>query len=258
MKNILLIAVLNIICWKLSLTLKPRIAQGSFVNIEDYPYQANLIDYGSDERTYKEPICGASIISSQWLVTAGHCLVDKPKEELKVRTGATYRYNDGKEHEIDEMIIHPDFERYYYTISNDIALIKLTEPIEVNSVQKPILLPTSFDKPVPGKKLTITGFGREGMNDDGKTPQLKVAKLTIVSLGKCRELYYFDPVTDNVLCAGTDAASTCNGDSGGPAVMHGRLAGIVSSGFLCSTIDIPATFTNINKYINWILKYVKI
>lgn len=78
-----------------------------------------------------------------------------------------------------------------------------------------------------------------------------------MSLEKCQEIYYFDPMTDSHLCAGTSAASTCNGDSGSPAVVDGRLAGIVSSGYRCDTIDIPAIFTKVSKYVNWISKYVK-
>ena len=50
---------------------------------------------------------------------------DMTKSELKVRTGASERYRDGEEHDIDQLIIHPDFKVHEYIISNDIGLVKV-------------------------------------------------------------------------------------------------------------------------------------
>ena len=87
--------------------------------------------------------------------------------------------------------------------------------------------------------------------------QLKTASLPIVNLTKCQDDYFLDPVTENMLCAGDNSGSSCNGDSGGPAIMSGRLTGIISTGFICDTTTVPAIFTAVHKYLDWISEYVK-
>lgn len=45
--------------------------------------------------------------------------------DLKVRTGATKRYNDGEQHEIKRLIVHPGFKIHEYIITDDIGLIQV-------------------------------------------------------------------------------------------------------------------------------------
>ncbi|XP_031781567.1 trypsin-7-like [Nasonia vitripennis] len=177
--------------------------------------------------------------------------------DLKVRTGATKRYNDGEEHEIKRLIMHPGFKIHEYIITDDIGLIELAKPIKFSNVQKAIPLAKPTDEPTPGKILTVSGFGREEQYEETKTLQLKAAYLPIASLEKCQDDYFLDPVTDKMICAGNSADSSCKGDSGGPGVMDHRLAAIVSTGFLCDTTNVPAVFTAVYKHLDWINQYVQ-
>lgn len=65
------------------------------------------------------------------------------------------------------------------------------------------------------------------------------------------------------LCAATSSqASTCNGDSGGSYIFNingfNRLEGVTSFGAnIGCQFGIPAGFTRVTSYINWIKSYVE-
>lgn len=61
-----------------------------------------------------------------------------------------------------------------------------------------------------------------------------------------------DKVTDNMFCAGEGGEDTCRGDSGGPAVIGGKLAGIVSFGLECGSKEFPGVYTRVHAYRDWI------
>ena len=70
----------------------------------------------------------------------------------------------------------------------------------------------------------------------------------------CEKAYRFDPITDNMFCAGNEQADACQGDSGGPGVIHGKLYGIVSSGLICGSKTFPGVYTSVYKYYDWIVE----
>ncbi|CAN7989904.1 unnamed protein product, partial [Ixodes pacificus] len=82
-------------------------------------------------------LCGATIISSQWLLTAAHCLRAGKKDgyrkkgvnEFKLRLGLTDRKNTSHEQEvfIEEIIRHDNYTEA--TNQNDIALLRLNQTI---------------------------------------------------------------------------------------------------------------------------------
>jgi secreted trypsin-like serine protease len=75
-----------------------------------------------------------------------------------------------------------------------------------------------------------------------------------------------DGITLDILCAGDSrnwAKDTCQGDSGGPLqIIHPnnsciyQVIGITSFGKGCATINIPAVYTRVSHYVQWIEKNV--
>lgn len=61
-----------------------------------------------------------------------------------------------------------------------------------------------------------------------------------------------------MFCAGIGKTDACLGDSGGPGVIDGKLAGVVSSGMECGSRIFPGVYTRIDKYYNWISNYTGI
>lgn len=70
-----------------------------------------------------------------------------------------------------------------------------------------------------------------------------------------------------VLCAGflSGGKSPCNGDSGSPLMLpvheNGRFSyyqiGIVSNGVGCARPNAPEIFTNVQRYVDWILENLR-
>ena len=57
-----------------------------------------------------------------------------------------------------------------------------------------------------------------------------------------------------MFCAESKPNDACSGDSGGPAVINGKLAGVISNGYDCATGRFPGVYTKIYKYHDWVVK----
>ncbi|KAF7395127.1 hypothetical protein HZH66_008301 [Vespula vulgaris] len=220
---------------------------GADVDIEEVPYQVSLQAYGFG-------FCGGSIINKNWVLTAAHCAI-YPAGTITVRAGTTTKSSGGSKHKVAEIIKHEKFSTNIYGVpQNDVALIRLADPFELDEKRQPISLFEAKEESVPGVKATITGWGvtyQGGTTSD----KLQIVNIPVVSKAECNDAYTsFGGVPAGQICAaypqgGKDA---CQGDSGGPLAIDGRLAGIVSWGNGCAKKGYPGVYTEIAAYRDWI------
>merc|ERR1719290_295038 len=111
-----------------------------------YPWQASIQQRGSH-------ICGASIISRNWLLTAAHCK-EYPARMYTVVVGAydlAERYGKPATHKVADFIQHEKWQESFVRgegqFPNDIALIRLYTMIEYSSHVQPIDLDTQGFQP---------------------------------------------------------------------------------------------------------------
>lgn len=107
----------------------PYISGGSFAKPGQYPYMAvvhRLVDYGVIDK------CGGTIISNRWVLTAGHCVENKPRIFLVVfgivdKSGIGYNWviGPGVSMITTEVVLHPQYEKNI----NDIALLHMPSDI---------------------------------------------------------------------------------------------------------------------------------
>ncbi|KAJ8962485.1 hypothetical protein NQ318_000873 [Aromia moschata] len=221
-----------------------RIIGGRNASIADYPYQIALL-YDS---TYM--LCGGAILSPSWVITAAHC-VDYFESELQVRAGSSLADSDGELVNVAQIISHPDYNAT--TVDYDIAVLKLSTNITTSNAV-PIPLPESDSTIADGATVVVTGWG--DIDENGTIPSvLQVVEVTFVSREDCQKAYVNVSITERMLCAGVlgiGGKDACYGDSGGPAVIDGILAGIVSWGSGCGRAQYPGVYTDVRDLRSWI------
>lgn len=217
-------------------TLDGRIVGGEDANIEDYPYQLSLEWYGSH-------ICGASIISKDFAVTAAHCTEGSDASQLSVRAGSSIREEGGTVIKVAMIQQNPNFNPS--TFDNDISILHLETPLELGPGVQPVVLPSATEVPADGADALVSGWGT--LSSGGSpSSQLQVVTVQIVNQDECNSVYFGD-VSDTMICAGVPEGGkdSCQGDSGGPLVVDNKLQGIVSWGYGCAEPGFPGVYSRV-------------
>ncbi|XP_075882860.1 suppressor of tumorigenicity 14 protein homolog isoform X2 [Nelusetta ayraudi] len=235
-----------------------RIVGGQASREGEWPWQVSLQVPGMGH------VCGASVLSNRWLVTAAHCVQDNgpnkysQADQWEALLGLLVQSQTNEwtvRRRVRRIIAHPRYDRRSY--DNDIALMELDANVTLNQNIWPICLPsTTYEFPA-GREAWITGWGavREGSQ---RASVLQKAEVRIINSTVCKSLMS-DEVTDGMLCAGVlkGGVDACQGDSGGPLSItspSGRvfLAGVVSWGDGCARRNKPGIYTRTTRYRDWI------
>ncbi|XP_073673777.1 chymotrypsin B-like [Garra rufa] len=232
---------------------QPPIHGGVSVNIDNvWPWQVSI------QTSTGEHGCGGTLISKNWILTAAHCL--DQSGNYSVVLGQYDRLNDKNIQvmEIAKVITHPRYNTQL-ELNNDIALLKLSSPVQMTSQVSPICLPSSFTFR-PGTRCVTTGWGA---TESVSNPRfLQEATVPIVSQAQCRRVWGRNSITDAIICAGASGASSCNGDSGGPLMCKSsRLwyqVGIVSWGHEECFTDRPVVYTRVSYFQKWITETIRL
>uniref|UniRef100_A0A3B5QF46 Elastase 3 like n=1 Tax=Xiphophorus maculatus TaxID=8083 RepID=A0A3B5QF46_XIPMA len=160
----------------------------------------------------------------------------------------------------EKIIVHEKWHPIFVAFGNDIALIKLSEPVTLSDqVQLGCI-------PAPGTLLTnlypcyITGWGRV-YTGGPIADKLQQALMPVADHATCSQSDWWGiAVRTSMVCAGGDGIiAGCNGDSGGPlncknAEGFWEIHGIASfvSGFGCNYEKKPTVFTRVSAFNSWI------
>ncbi|XP_063800610.1 prothrombin [Pseudophryne corroboree] len=257
--------------------------QGRVVNGEEAkqgsaPWQVMLF-----KRSPQELLCGASLISDRWVLTAAHCIFYPPwdknftVDDLLVRIGKHYRtkYERATEKilQLERIIVHSKYN-WKENLDRDIALMQLKKPLSFTNYIHPVCLPTleiAQRLEHSGHKGRVTGWGnlKESWTTGGpQLPQiLQQINLPLVDQDKCKASTKIK-VTENMFCAGYSPeddtrGDACEGDSGGPFVMKDPITGrwyqmgIVSWGEGCDRDGKYGFYANVRRLRKWIMKSIE-
>ncbi|KAF4521878.1 hypothetical protein B566_EDAN008404 [Ephemera danica] len=256
-----------------------RIINGQNVTLGQFPWMA-LLGYKTSEAAEDfVSVCGGTLISWKYVLTAAHCLKNSVRVVRlgeHVITTQPDCDQDGLcadpvvDVEIELKIPHPSYGKPY--LKNDIGLVRLrqAQPRLFSSYVRPICLPLEPEKQKPGRKLIIAGWGTTRRGSKFASDVLQMAVVPEIGLVECNDAQEDDvlkPVVASQMCAAvTDHHSTtCHGDSGGPLmdVQQSRSSlsgpvvvqlGIVSVGSDdCGLHGAPSIYTRVSSFTNWVL-----
>ncbi|XP_078052115.1 transmembrane protease serine 9-like [Augochlora pura] len=229
--------------------LDPRIVNGEDAKLGEIPYQVSL-------QKSSGHFCGGSVLNTNYIITAAHCVEGQTPSVVKVVVG-TINWQDPKNaHEVDKIIVHENYNPGD-SWRNDIALLKLKTPLKLGKNIAAVTVPKA-NEPVAAKSpAVVSGWGRTSVG--GPIPKtLQKAKLQITEQSVCEKAYkYIGNVYETHICAHdpSEIRGACGADSGGPLVVGGKLVGVVSwSHTRCALPDYPTVYTRVSSYISWINK----
>ncbi|OMJ25556.1 Chymotrypsin-like elastase family member 2A [Smittium culicis] len=228
-----------------SLGRSPRIINGLKANENEFPFAVSLrITFQG-----KGYSCGASLISNTWVLTAAHCMypVDTAISisDLKVGYGSSSREKQTFV-QVKRIINGPRYNKKDATPKDDISLVELSEPINIDNV-KTALIKFTADPLSPNQQTTAIGWGASTPDPSSSAViDLQKVNLLVGTESFCKSIAptYFS--NGPLVCTSTDPGGfdTCYGDSGGPLLKkenNGQysLSGVLSFGDNPKKLDRP-------------------
>ncbi|CAL7939217.1 unnamed protein product [Xylocopa violacea] len=232
----------------------------------EFPWMVALLTVQPDGKFVFQ--CGGSMITNNAVLTAAHCVTNRENGRIVARFGQWDLENQPGDQplpfydaNVKAIVTHPMF--YSGALFNDIAVVVLNQPVKRNANIAPICIPQQGLIFPAGSRCIGIGWGKNSFGGTYQT-ELRKVELPIVDRTDCQNRLrttrlgpYFQ-LHGSFICAGGEVnRDTCRGDGGGPLICPTATgqyfqAGIVSWGVGCGSSNIPAVYTSVAQYTQWI------
>ncbi|XP_029383594.1 chymotrypsin-like protease CTRL-1 [Echeneis naucrates] len=232
--------------------LNTRIVGGENATAGSWPWQVSI--HFRESHT-----CGGTVISDQWVLTAAHCILTSSPAEWTLYFGRVTQSGPNVNEEmrsVSTIIVHPDYNDTLF--DNDIALMRLSNPLTFTDFIRPICLASNSSQVYNSTLCWTTGWGRFG-RDEPPADVLQEVQIPVIGNNECSCRYR--PVQEanisgNMICAGQENKGACQGDSGGPLQCKSGSkwiqTGITSFGVPCARAEFPEVYARVSQFQTWI------
>uniref|UniRef100_A0A1B6C1J8 trypsin n=1 Tax=Clastoptera arizonana TaxID=38151 RepID=A0A1B6C1J8_9HEMI len=218
---------------------------GKTTTIQKHPYEAAVLYSGGF-------LCAGTILNKNYVMTLTSCVYGESASSFSVRVGSSSSDAGGKVYKVKKVIQNPSFDSY--SLSYDVALLKLSKPLKFGKTVKKINLASKAL--AKRSKVVLSGWGNESSKNGNPFKELTVA---IVDRSTCNSSYspYGYPIDASMSCAYTSNEGPCYGDFGDPIVAQNKVYGMFSWCFNCADDSFPGVYADVPASYNWIKKTMK-
>lgn len=129
--------------------------------------------------------CGGSILTNQWILTAGHCIADLHPNRFIVVAGIVKLSKSGKRYRVAQIVPHPNYKMNF--VYNDLAVVQTVEHIIFDKFIQPIDLVDFEVPPASYVPAVVSGWGLLSLI--GPTPNtLQYLNVTFYNNEMCRSM----------------------------------------------------------------------
>jgi secreted trypsin-like serine protease len=256
--------------------ISPFIVNGTNASTSDFPSIASLFidSFEYDGVYYTDPYCGATILDPQHILTAAHCIYGDQRAQLftvvvpQLQDVNQYPFGTAERYRVSDIYYHNSFDNNLsQLLQNDVAILKLAESMNVDSINDVVKLPSNEDYRSQVTTPTFVAIGHgDTVSGFDSTKLLQRVDLNLITNATCSSLFTNGAsLTGNQVCFNGDYSpitrlngGTCQGDSGGPVYWRDGSdyvqVGITSFGpSQCGyTGGVTSVFTEVNDFNAWI------
>lgn len=219
-----------------------RVVGGDSASVDTAKYMASLWD---EMDIYR---CSGVLLSKNWVLTVG------------LTCGATTNWTA----RISQSSTVPGTKVSIVEVFNGssgsdagVSLLRLAEDAPANASFAMVNANDSF--PVTGSFARVIAYGSSDILDyDPNGVSLRQVDIPVVSMESCREAWTADIVSEEMICAGYEAAAcgNCWGDEGGPLVQFDDgdrlvVVGVAFTNVQCAEEGVPGLYSRTSPFVQW-------
>jgi hypothetical protein len=241
-----------------------RIFGGTHATANSWPWQVLYEERKMCGENECLGLCGGTLIDDRHVLTASHCLGTTNPALITITAGLHNKYQNEADtrqvRTVERIFNHPNY--ISAEIGDDIAILRLAQPVQFNKYVQPACLPGP--DPQPNDDVVLIGWGALELGGSAYH-ELKQAKLKVV--GDCYKYWGGQLNDEKQICVANTATgeSACQGDSGGPMLYQRNgqwiVGGVTSygSGGGCTTFSnsLPNVYTRVSAYLPWIQSIIQ-